>query len=196
MTALHPFTPPIPTQRPVSQYTPTGELPELGDAELHPALDSPYGRRLAVPDRPTWTVGQLRDLTWTAITSLKSTMLDTVEFDSRERWWTRLALTRGVEVWLLSWTPGQGTEPHAHGGASGSFSVLLGELEEHYRYPAGPVLSARHPGGSSIGFGSGRAHQVRNSGSRNAASVHAYSPPLLPVLHYETLLDVPTQEVP
>jgi hypothetical protein len=69
--------------------------------------------------------------------------------------------------------------------------VLFGELHEKYRYPAGPVREAEHGLGASIGFGRGRAHQVRNISSVNAASVHAYSPPLLPVRHYADLTDVP-----
>jgi hypothetical protein len=38
--------------------------------------------------------------------------------------WARLALTGGVELWLLLWLPGQQTTPPDHGVASGSFAVL------------------------------------------------------------------------
>jgi hypothetical protein len=69
--------------------------------------------------------------------------------------------------------------------------VLFGELHEHYRYPSGPTREAVHRTGTPIGFGRARAHQVRNVSKENAASVHAYSPPLLPVHHYESLEDVP-----
>ncbi|CAM05382.1 Cysteine dioxygenase type I [Saccharopolyspora erythraea NRRL 2338] len=182
MTSVHPH---------ISQYTPTEELPEPGQVQLHPELDVPLLRDLVPADRLLWTPHELRDLTSTVTSELTGLLLDVVRVDDEERWWARLGLTAGVELWLLSWAPGQGTKPHDHGGASGSFAVLFGELREDYVYPGGPVRTARHDIGSAIGFGSGRAHQVRNVSSVNAASVHAYSPPLLPVRHYADLADVP-----
>jgi hypothetical protein len=182
MTAVQPH---------ISQYTPTEQVPEPGAVELHPRVDVPLLHELIQPSNPLWTPSELRDLTSLVSSELTRALLDIVEVHDDQRWWARLGLTSGVELWLLSWAPGQGTEPHDHGGASGSFAVLFGELRENYRYPAGPVRHHDHGTGSSIGFGSGRAHQVRNVSSVNAASVHAYSPPLLPVRHYADLADVP-----
>lgn len=176
---------------PISEYTPELSLPEAGSVELHPALTTPLMHDLIRPDHPLWTPTELRDLTSLVASELTSALLGMVEVDIANRWWARLGLTSGVELWLLSWAPGQGTEPHDHGGASGSFSVLFGELREDYRYPSGPARHAHHQVGASIGFGRGRAHQVRNVSNFNAASVHAYSPPLLPVRHYADLNDVP-----
>lgn len=183
------------TARPqVSQYTPTDEIPPRGEAELHPHFAHGPLHHAVRPDSPLWTPRELRDLTRYLTSELAAPLLDVVEVGEDERWWSRLALTSGVEVWLLSWTPGQGTEPHDHGGAAGSFSVLFGALREDYRYPPGPARSTEHALGSTIGFGAGRAHQVRNTSSVNSASVHAYSPPLLPVRHYDSLDDVPRQQ--
>jgi hypothetical protein len=175
----------------LSEYTPTEPLPEPGALELHPGLDVPLLHDLIRPDHLLWTPRELRDLTGLVTSELTSQLLDIVRIDDENRWWAKLGLTAGVELWLLSWAPGQGTEPHDHGGASGSFSVLFGALREDYRYPAGPVRIAHHDVGSGIGFGSGRAHQVRNVSSVNSASVHAYSPPLLPVRYHPDLADVP-----
>ena len=175
----------------VSEYTPTDSVPEIGTAEVHPGLDNRLLRDLLHPDRPLWTPRELRDLTGQVASELTGPLLDVVRIDEQQRWWARLALTAGVELWLLSWAPGQGTEPHDHGGASGSFSVLFGALREDYRYSSGPVRTVDHEVGSSIGFGSGRAHRVHNVSSVNSASVHAYSPPLLPVHYYADLADVP-----
>ncbi|MGP4018011.1 cysteine dioxygenase [Saccharopolyspora sp. 5N708] len=175
----------------LSEYTPIEPLPEPGAVELHPGLDVPLLHDLIRPDRQLWTPRELRDLTGLVSSELTGALLDIVRVDDEKRWWARLGLTAGVELWLLSWAPGQGTEPHEHGGASGSFSVLFGALREDYRYPAGPVRTVHHDIGSDIGFGSGRAHQVRNVSSVNSASVHAYSPPLLPVRYYSDLADVP-----
>lgn len=184
------------TSAPVSQYSPADPIPELGTGTLHPALNTPFMHDLIRPEHPLWTPRELRDLAKLITTELTSAVLKIVEVDPVSRWWARLALTAGVELWLLSWAPGQGTKPHDHGGASGAFSVLFGELTEKYRYPSGPVRHARRGVGASVGFSQGRAHQVTNSGTVNAASVHVYSPPLRPVNHYASLSDVPPPRRP
>lgn len=167
----------------------------LARTDLHPKLDVRLLRDLIHPDRDLWTPRELRELTSTVAAELTTPLLDVLEFDPDRRWWARLGLTEGVELWLLSWLPGQGTEPHDHGGAAGSFTVLTGELAEDYRYPGGPIRSARRPVGSALGFGSGRAHRMLNAGAVGAASVHAYSPPLVPTREYASLADIP-QEIP
>ncbi|MBB5805512.1 hypothetical protein F4560_005280 [Saccharothrix ecbatanensis] len=167
----------------------------LARADLHPKLDVRFLRDLIHPERDLWTPRELRELTSAVASELTTPLLDILDFDPDRRWWARLGLTGGVELWLLSWLPGQGTEPHDHGGAAGSFSVLTGELAEDYRYPGGPIRSASRPVGSVLGFGAGRAHQVVNRGAVGAASVHAYSPPLVPTREYASLADVP-HEIP
>ncbi|MEU5695214.1 cysteine dioxygenase family protein [Actinosynnema sp. NPDC020468] len=164
-------------------------------ADLHPLLDVPLLRDHIHPERELWTPRELRDLTSLVAGELTTPLLEVLQFDASQRWWARLGLTEGVELWLLSWLPGQGTEPHDHGGAAGSFTVLTGELAEDYRYPGGPVRSATREVGAAIGFGSGRAHQVLNKGLLPASSVHAYSPPLVPTREYASLADIP-DEIP
>ncbi|MDI2028645.1 cysteine dioxygenase family protein [Saccharopolyspora sp. TS4A08] len=176
---------------PLSAYTPTAPVPAPGDAELHPSLNQPLLRDLIRPDHLHWSARELRDLTGLVAGELTSDLMNIVRVDEQERWWAKLALTAGVELWLLSWAPGQGTPAHDHGGASGSFSVLFGALREDYRYPSGPVRTQHHDLGTGIGFGPGRAHQVTNVSSVNSASVHAYSPPLLPVNYYADLAEIP-----
>lgn len=140
---------------------------------------------------PVWTPLELRELVTAVGVRHGEELLAQVRFASPQRWWSRLALTEEVEVWLLSWLPGQHTAPHDHGGASGAFSVVLGSLSETYRYPGGDVRQRAHSVGSAIGFGAGRAHQVWNTGLEKAATVHAYSPPLVPTREYESLWDIP-----
>lgn len=157
--------------------------------EIHPDIDVPLIDDLVDATRSRWTPAQLRGLTETVSAELTTPLLHMLRFDSRQRWWVRLALTFGVELWLLSWAPGQGTEPHDHGGASGSFSVLLGQLDEDYRYPSGRVHSAARAVGATVAFGPNRAHQLRNDNTLPAATVHAYSPPLRPMREYHALTD-------
>lgn len=160
---------------------------ELPDDHLLPAL--------LHPERARWTPRELRDLTSRVAVELTTPLLSVLRYDSDRRWWARLALTEGVELWLLSWLPGQGTAPHDHGGAAGAFTVLLGQLTEEYRYPGGPVRRQCYAVGNAIGFGAGRAHRVTNTDALPAASVHAYSPPLVPTRHYTSLADIP-DEIP
>jgi len=146
--------------------------------------------------RPLWTPAELRALVTEISTSHGPALLDQVRFASPRRWWSRLALTEEVEVWLLSWLPGQRTEPHDHGGASGAFSVVLGSVSETYRYPGAGVHHRIHQPGAAIGFGPGRAHQVWNTSREKAATVHAYSPPLVPTREYDSLWDIPASIPP
>jgi hypothetical protein len=166
----------------------------LTDIDLHYGF--PRLEVLLAPRGPVWTPQELRGVTTAVATELRAPLLGILRFASPNRWWTRLALTEEVELWLLSWLPGQATRPHDHGGASGAFTVLTGELAETYRYPSGPIRNQLHTNGSALGFGSGRAHQVQNLGLARAASVHAYSPPLVPTREYESLRDIPTDLPP
>jgi hypothetical protein len=59
--------------------------------------------------------------------------------------------------------------------------VLDGELTETWR--DGPVRSRRATRSPGLGsaFGPDRVHRVTNDSLEDATSVHAYSPPLLPL---------------
>jgi len=158
--------------------------------EVLAEVDLPELRALLHPERELWSAGQLRSLTREVAGELATTLLVTARYRSDQRWWARLALTGGVELWLLSWLPGQATRPHDHGGASGSFTVLRGTLSETFRYPRGTVQRGERQTGETIAFGAGRAHVVANTGIEAALSVHAYSPPLMPTREYASLADL------
>jgi predicted metal-dependent enzyme (double-stranded beta helix superfamily) len=151
---------------------------------------------LVRPRGSFWTPAELHGLVSTIGVQHRPELLAQVRFSSPQRWWSRLALTEEVELWLLSWLPGQHTEPHDHGGASGAFSVVLGTLSETYRYPGSPIAQRTHNLGSTIGFGAGRAHQVWNTSQEKTATVHAYSPPLVPTREYDSLWDIPASIPP
>jgi predicted metal-dependent enzyme (double-stranded beta helix superfamily) len=135
----------------------------------------------AVTGRAGWPVGDLARLTRLLVADLAAVLRAEAVHDPAERWYLRLALTAQVEVWLLTWTPGQGTRPHDHGGASGSYTVLDGALTETWRDGTGTSRRAVRPQRTGSAFGPDRVHVVQNRGSRDATSVHAYSPPLLPL---------------
>ncbi|GAA4871120.1 cysteine dioxygenase family protein [Kitasatospora terrestris] len=103
-----------------------------------------------------------------------------------DRWYERLVAADDHEVWLISWLPGQSTGFHDHGGARGAFTVALGELEELAL--AGPdhgLTVRRLASGAHRAFGPQYLHDVRNTSTGPAVTLHAYSPPLSTMSRYE-----------
>lgn len=164
--------------------------------DVHDTLIDSRSHQLLHPERHLWTPRQLRDLTGHVTAEFAAPLSALVRYEPAQRWWARLGLTTGVELWLLSWLPGQHTEPHDHGGSAGSFTVLTGTLHECYRYPGGLIRSTIRRSRTPIGFGAGHAHQVSNRGGEPAASVHAYSLPLVPTCRYASLDDIPAEIPP
>jgi quercetin dioxygenase-like cupin family protein len=107
-----------------------------------------------------------------------------IDYDPDDRWHQRIYRDRRVDIWLISWLPTQGTQLHDHGGSSGSFTVLSGELTEAV-VGGGGLHDNRRPAGDSVGFGPHYVHDVRNLSGAPAVSVHAYSPPLTTMTYYD-----------
>jgi predicted metal-dependent enzyme (double-stranded beta helix superfamily) len=121
------------------------------------------------------------------IASSPEDWLDQVHYDTDERWYLRLAQDAEHEVWLLSWLPGQHTGFHDHGASAGAFAVALGSLAERAAPYGRPERSPRELAQGAVrSFGANYVHDVGNSSDRPAVSVHAYSPPLAMMRHYET----------
>ncbi len=110
-------------------------------------------------------------------------LLDRVTYDESRRWHLRLTAqevgTSDVEVWLLSWLPGQESALHDHGGSAGAFTVLYGALDETVVDPQGS-RSVDHlwTRGRIRSFGAHHIHRVGNDGNVPAVSLHAYRPAL------------------
>lgn len=79
------------------------------------------------------------------------------------------------EIWLMSWLPGQGTDLHNHGDATGAFTVVLGSLTERVARRETEVLHHLVAGQSRV-FGPGYVHGVGNAGADPAVSIHVYRP--------------------
>jgi predicted metal-dependent enzyme (double-stranded beta helix superfamily) len=136
-------------------------------------------------------------LTRTALTRLAAQLAatpalwrDHLRWSDTERWHARLRHTPLYDVWLLSWAPGQATELHDHGGSAGAFHVLTGSLRETVAEgaPDSVRLTERTvAAGHGVTFGPAHIHDVAHTGTRPAASVHVYSPPLRSMAYYDTL---------
>ena len=104
-----------------------------------------------------------------------------VQYDAENRWHQRLYRDSHFDIWLISWLPSQSTQLHDHGGSSGAFAVLSGDLDEAIYQDVrgrGVLQEHRRSAGEAFGFGPKHIHDVRNLSSEPAVSVHAYSPPL------------------
>jgi len=89
----------------------------------------------------------------------------------------------GVKV--ESWEAHHQVNWHDHGGSSGAFAVTSGTLVEQFRSDDFVGIECRHLRvGDLASFGADHVHDVYRS-LGPALSVHAYSPPLTGMTHYE-----------
>ncbi|MGH3753428.1 MAG: cysteine dioxygenase [Pseudonocardiaceae bacterium] len=103
-----------------------------------------------------------------------------LDYRTDTRWHRLLQRTEQHEVWLLSWLPGQGTDLHDHGPASGAFAIAAGTLTERVvaAKPGRPPVEVTRElvTGHCRVFGPDYVHQVTNAGPVPAVSVHVYTP--------------------
>ncbi|MCW2568046.1 MAG: cupin domain protein [Mycobacterium sp.] len=134
-------------------------------------------------------------LTPTALTRLVAQLAATpalwrehLRWSETERWHARLRHTPLYDVWLLSWTDGQATELHDHGGSAGAFHVLTGSLRETTAEGAPDRVRLTErivAAGQGVTFGATHVHDVAHAGTGPAASIHVYSPPLTSMGYYD-----------
>jgi len=110
-----------------------------------------------------------------------STIAPMIRPNPRERQYERLLLDGTVEVWLIAWATGQWTRRHDHGGALGALGVLQGAVVEEQS----ATVRTLHHGDTAV-FRRGTIHRVGNDRPEAAVTVHAYSPPLIPLQYHET----------
>jgi quercetin dioxygenase-like cupin family protein len=112
------------------------------------------------PSRIATEVALDRDR-WTAL----------LRYDPAERFSTLVERTDDHEVWLMSWLPGQSTDLHDHGSATGAFTVVSGVLTETVMRAA--VTHDLQPGQVRV-FAPNYVHHVVNNGIDPAVSIHVY----------------------
>jgi hypothetical protein len=87
---------------------------------------------------------------------------------------------KGIELWLVSWLPAQGSTIHDHAGATTTNIVLTGSLiEERFeRTPGGIVLSGtqRLDTNAVEALSASAIHRVRVVGDQPAVTLHLYMP--------------------
>jgi hypothetical protein len=112
--------------------------------------------------------------------------------EPEERWFLHLSSNPRFDVWLIGWDAHQGVDLHDHGGSSGAFVVVEGELLETAGRVDGRGLleETRLVSGTAGAFGAGHVHWVVNPTAEVATSVHVYSPPLRTMEFYESAPDL------
>ncbi|KGN34956.1 cysteine dioxygenase [Knoellia sinensis KCTC 19936] len=104
--------------------------------------------------------------------------------DPDGRRWHQLAETHHLQLWVIEWPPGASTHFHDHGGSRGAFTVVRGALTER-QLVRGELHERRLREGEGRVFGEGHVHDVVNTGDVAALSVHAYSPRLDQMTHFD-----------
>ena len=102
----------------------------------------------------------------------------TVRFDPARRWFAQLELTTDLEVWLLSWLPGQGTGFHDHYISSVGLCCARGVVREDLMVYGEGHGEAQLGSGDSRRGGPGYIHRVRHALGEPAVTIHVYSPRL------------------
>jgi predicted metal-dependent enzyme (double-stranded beta helix superfamily) len=124
-----------------------------------------------------------------------------VRFDAAERYYYLLHSDADVDIWLLTWLPGQATTLHDHGGSAAALHVVTGSLHEDHADQAGRLEHHEIHVGDVHWLAPDAVHDVYNCHAPAAVSIHAYSPPLASMTFYrrgpaglEPIRTVPTRE--
>jgi predicted metal-dependent enzyme (double-stranded beta helix superfamily) len=89
-----------------------------------------------------------------------------------------------IDIWVLSWMPGQGTGFHDHDISDVGVMCAQGELDEGLLAIGCEVPPVRLRAGVSRNGPGGYIHSVTHVSGEPAVSLHAYSPPLICVGQY------------
>jgi quercetin dioxygenase-like cupin family protein len=104
--------------------------------------------------------------------------------DRRRRRYRLLFEDPRLDVWVLSWMPGQRTGFHDHGASNVALTALQGTvLEQQMRLGAASIERELVPGRFQQGP-AGYIHSVAHAAGEPAVTLHAYSPPLVDVGQY------------
>jgi hypothetical protein len=143
-------------------------------ADFFTSLDLPVGRL---------TLSDLERVV--ASVALRHDLFDDLVVHASDGWSLHLFVNESVGVKIESWGEDHLVNWHDHGGSSGAFAVTSGTLVEQYRSDDYVGIECRHLRvGDLASFGAGHVHDVYRSGAP-AVSVHAYSPPLTAMTHYD-----------
>jgi predicted metal-dependent enzyme (double-stranded beta helix superfamily) len=104
--------------------------------------------------------------------------------DRRRRRYRLLYEDSQLDIWVLSWMPGQKTGFHDHGDSNVALTTVQGAvLEQQIRLGTTNISRELAPGRLQHGP-AGYIHSVTHTSGQPAVTLHAYSPPLTNVGQY------------
>ena len=89
-----------------------------------------------------------------------------------------------IDIWVLSWMPGQGTGFHDHDHSEVALICVQGAVVERQMLLPSGVSRVKMSGGHCRTGGAGYIHAVDHDLGEPAVTLHAYSPPLAHVGQY------------
>jgi mannose-6-phosphate isomerase-like protein (cupin superfamily) len=95
----------------------------------------------------------------------------------------RLIATAAYDVWLVTWPPGSSMEAHHHGDSVGVMRVVSGRLVEQVGREVRSVSRDR-----SVVTDPHCTHRLWNPWTDECTTVHVYSPPLVTMTYWSTLV--------
>src|SRR5207244_6788934 len=107
-----------------------------------------------------------------------------IVIDRERRRYELLYEDRWIDIWVLSWMPGQRTGFHDHDRSGVGLCCAQGALDEGMLVLGGRGAPIRLPAGGSRNGPGGYIHSVAHVAGEPAVSLHASSPPLIAVGHY------------
>jgi len=107
-----------------------------------------------------------------------------VVVDRERRRYELLYEDERVDIWVLSWMPGQRTGFHDHDCSGVGLVCVEGELDEGSLVVGSEAETVRMTPGVSRSGPGGYIHAVAHRAGEPAVSIHAYSPPLVRVGQY------------
>jgi hypothetical protein len=109
--------------------------------------------------------------------------------DPAARYFTHLYRDANLDIWLICWLDAQDTGYHDHDVSAGAVYVVEGTLCEDFFYRDAngwiEVRTRERPAGTAFDFDASSIHGMRHAGGPPATSIHAYSPSLWRMGHYE-----------
>jgi Cysteine dioxygenase type I len=152
--------------------------PPLDIARAAAASSAGYGAGTLETDELSRLVGCLASRTelWKAL----------VVCDPTRRRYRLMLDDERLDIWVLSWMPGQSTGYHDHGNSNVALAALEGcVLERQIRVGCASLERELRPGVVQPGP-AGYIHSVAHHTGAPAVTLHAYSPPLVQVGQYRS----------
>jgi hypothetical protein len=118
-----------------------------------PAVSSPT--RLRLPDLLHITDQDADDV----LRGRYDHLLPEAGIPAGDRWFVRLHSDDELDVWLISWVPGEATELHDHSGSLGAMTLISGALHES-RWAGDELRRRRLSAGDQAAFPLGWVHDV------------------------------------